>query len=204
MLTNRMQVQSIADRLAGLTPTFGSRAQPLKPSDFDEPWRTCWKALEQAAPGQERNALMRALEKSPDREWVIGSILSARPGAPLGKFPSLQELAPSLPEIEWIWPGWIPRGMITLLGSVPGAGKSFLALDLARRVLQGEPFPGNSPHPCPLPQHGERKPGNSLSVGGRGSGVRFFPRSSTSTPRPSRNCSTSAPAPGGWTPPTCT
>jgi hypothetical protein len=39
--------------------------------------------------------------------------------------------------------------MISLLGSVPGAGKSYLALDLARRVIAGQPFPNGAPVPQP-------------------------------------------------------
>jgi hypothetical protein len=57
--------------------------------------------------------------------------------------PRLGEL--TLPEIEWVWKGWIPRGMLTLLGAMPSAGKSYLALDLARRVIGGMDFPDGSP-----------------------------------------------------------
>lgn len=65
------------------------------------------------------------------------------------EFPSLQEIADELPEVDWVWPQWIPRGMITLLGAVPGAGKSYVALDLARRIISGEPFPDGAPVPVP-------------------------------------------------------
>lgn len=56
-------------------------------------------------------------------------------------FQSFAEIAPGLEPITWLWPGWIPRGMITLLGAVPGAGKSMIALDLAKRIIHGESFP---------------------------------------------------------------
>ena len=56
-------------------------------------------------------------------------------------FPSLDQLAPNIPPVTWLWPGWIPRGMITLLCAAPGAGKSYFALDLARRLIAGLPWP---------------------------------------------------------------
>jgi len=159
MLTTRMQIQAIANRLAGLPATVGARGKPLKAAAFSEPWKTCWKALDKAVPGQEHSALIRAAGNFPDGERVIGAILSARPGDRLGRFLRLDELADSLPEIEWVWPGWVPRGMITLLGSAPGAGKSFVALDLARRVLQWEGFPDDlTPGPSPGTGEGRALP----------------------------------------------
>jgi hypothetical protein len=36
--------------------------------------------------------------------------------------------------IEWLWSGYIPRGMVTIIGGFPGVGKSTLAYDLAART----------------------------------------------------------------------
>ena len=33
--------------------------------------------------------------------------------------------------LEWLWPGRIPLGKLTLLAGDPGLGKSFVTLDLA-------------------------------------------------------------------------
>lgn len=44
-------------------------------------------------------------------------------------------------DIEWIWPGRIPKGKLTLLVGHPGIGKSFLLLDIAARVTGGEQWP---------------------------------------------------------------
>ena len=60
---------------------------------------------------------------------------------------SLQQLAETLQPIQWLWHNWIPRGMITLLGAVPGAGKSLVALDIAKRVIHGESFPDGAINP---------------------------------------------------------
>ncbi len=62
---------------------------------------------------------------------------------------SLAEIAPELPPIEFLWPGWIPRGMISMLGAIPGAGKSFVALDLCRRIIAGMEFPDGAEQQTP-------------------------------------------------------
>ena len=43
--------------------------------------------------------------------------------------------------IEWLWPGRIPRGKLTILEGDPKVGKSTLMLDIAARVTTGSPFP---------------------------------------------------------------
>ena len=137
-----MQIQAVADKLAGLHPD-------LNADQFADPWKTCWQALQSAGPGQAHVALIEAFQDNPQRDWIFGAIFEARPGEKLGDYPSLKELAERLPPIEWLWTGWIPRGMITLLGAVPGAGKSFVALDIARRIIHGESFPDGQPVPSP-------------------------------------------------------
>ncbi len=141
MLTRRMQVQAIADRMAGLPVEYKVR-------QFQEPWASLWRALEKAQPGTERDVLMELLMVSQERDQLINEILMAQPGFRM-RFPSLAEIAEDLPPIEFLWPGWIPRSMITLLGASPGSGKSMLALDLAWRIISGKNFPDGSPVPEP-------------------------------------------------------
>jgi hypothetical protein len=47
--------------------------------------------------------------------------------------------------VEWLWPGRIPRGKLTILDGDPGLGKSAVALDLAARVSAGRAMPDGSP-----------------------------------------------------------
>jgi hypothetical protein len=66
------------------------------------------------------------------------------PGRPPGadaSSPTLRDLASGRRSVDWLWPGWIPRGTLTLLAAAPGTGKSLVALDLARRIIAGLPFP---------------------------------------------------------------
>jgi len=150
MLTTRLQIQAVIDLLAGL----GETSLPV--GDFSEPHRTAYRAIldvrapgsHDASPAAAQQALLKALEGHPDRDSIIRAIFATVPGAKRD-FPSLQEIAASLPAVTWLWPDWIPRGMITLLGAAPGTGKSYLALDLARCIIAGDRFPDSAPVPQP-------------------------------------------------------
>ncbi|MFO0970205.1 MAG: sigma-70 family RNA polymerase sigma factor [Gemmataceae bacterium] len=61
-------------------------------------------------------------------------------------FLSLSHLTPQ--PIEWLWPGHLPLGHISLLDGDPGVGKSILTLDIAARVTTGREFPGCRRTPC--------------------------------------------------------
>lgn len=43
--------------------------------------------------------------------------------------------------VEWLWPGWLPRGELTLLAGQPGAGKTTLALAVASILSRGGEWP---------------------------------------------------------------
>ncbi|HUT33009.1 MAG TPA: AAA family ATPase, partial [Planctomycetota bacterium] len=43
--------------------------------------------------------------------------------------------------VNWLWPGRVPMGKVTLLVGDPGQGKSLLALDVAARVTTGAAWP---------------------------------------------------------------
>src|SRR3990167_2200429 len=140
MITERMQVQAIADKLAGLPAK-------LKAGELSEPWATCWRVLE-SSNGTTNQALLEALKDEPERERVGGAGPSATPGySP--KYPSLKDIAEDLLPIEWLWPGWIPRGMLTIFGAAPGSGKSFTVLDWSWRIIHNKGFPDHKPIPKP-------------------------------------------------------
>lgn len=50
-------------------------------------------------------------------------------------------------QLEWLWPGRVPLGKLTLLAGDPGQGKSFLTLDMAARVSRGRHWPDQSSAP---------------------------------------------------------
>ncbi len=141
MLTSRLMQQALADRLAGYPVPAPNLAQ------WSEPWLTCWRALDADQDSPPNETVLRVLEDHPDRDNLIAALFSLVPGDTL-QYPTLYDLAQDLPPITWVWPGWIPRGMLTLFGAVPGAGKSLVALDLCRRIIHGEPFPDGTPMTC--------------------------------------------------------
>ena len=46
--------------------------------------------------------------------------------------------------VEWLWPGYLPAGMLCLLDGDPGVGKSTLTDDLAARASTGRPMPDDT------------------------------------------------------------
>jgi hypothetical protein len=62
---------------------------------------------------------------------------------------AFRSIASRISSLSWLWPSWIPNGMVTILAAAPGAGKSLVALDLARRIIHGSAFPDGAPPPSP-------------------------------------------------------
>jgi hypothetical protein len=59
--------------------------------------------------------------------------------------PRLIRLSDVRPEpLQWLWPGRIALGKLSIVAGDPGLGKSFLTCDLAARVSRGAPWPDGS------------------------------------------------------------
>jgi hypothetical protein len=43
--------------------------------------------------------------------------------------------------VEWVWPGRIPAGKLTVIEGDPATAKSTMTLDLAARVTRGSTWP---------------------------------------------------------------
>jgi hypothetical protein len=139
------QIQLIVDKLTG------QGTVQVQPRDLDEPWRTIYRRIGPVGnPSLAEQALWQATKGLEGRHQILDALLANLPRAEAGQpFTSLQELAADLPPIHWLWPDWIPRGMLSLLGAAPGAGKSLLALDLARRIIHDLGFPDGAAVPTP-------------------------------------------------------
>ena len=57
--------------------------------------------------------------------------------------------AVALEPVRWLWPGFLPAGMLTILGGAPGCGKTTIALSLAATVSSGEAWPDGQRHEQP-------------------------------------------------------
>jgi hypothetical protein len=141
-MDEQSQIQAIIDRLAGRP---GVRLPPI--AALDEPWRSIYLRVQKAGDitSAERQ-LFHAARDLPGGTSLAEEVLDRIPSADIfAAFPSLLEMDARFPPVSWLWPSWVPRGMLTILGAAPGAGKSLLALDLARRVIEGLPFPDGAP-----------------------------------------------------------
>ncbi|MBI3862917.1 MAG: AAA family ATPase, partial [Planctomycetia bacterium] len=58
--------------------------------------------------------------------------------------PQMRKIEPGT-DVQWLWPGRIPLGKVTLIEGDEGSGKSFVALDLASRVSRGMAWPEGTP-----------------------------------------------------------
>jgi hypothetical protein len=137
MLTVRMQVQHLADRLAGFPVEADARF-------FTQPWLACWNAINSAAPGLEQDALYKATAALPNQKEIFETIIGTRPGF-VPRVRSLDDMGPEFPPIEWVWQDHIPRGLLGVLGASQGSGKSFVGIDLAYRIIHNTGFPDGSP-----------------------------------------------------------
>lgn len=52
--------------------------------------------------------------------------------------------AVTLEPVRWLWRGFLPAGMLTILGGAPGCGKTTIALSLAATVTRGGAWPDGS------------------------------------------------------------
>jgi hypothetical protein len=91
------------------------------------------------------SAMMTAMNGCRDANLIMQNILELQPGDGFLRFKSLADIAPTLPPIRWMWQDWIPRGLLSLVGSVKGAGKSYWLLDLARRIIANDAWPDGTP-----------------------------------------------------------
>ncbi|HAN99115.1 MAG TPA: hypothetical protein DCQ98_17535 [Planctomycetaceae bacterium] len=72
-------------------------------------------------------------------EQVKEVIASSDPTKPHAILKRLDEITRE--QLQWLWPGRIPLGKLTLLAGDPGLGKSFVTLDLTARVSRGDCWP---------------------------------------------------------------
>jgi putative DNA primase/helicase len=51
----------------------------------------------------------------------------------------------ALEPVRWLWPGFVPSGMLTILGGSPGCGKTTIALSIAAELTRGTKAGGKWP-----------------------------------------------------------
>lgn len=112
-------------------------------SGFTEPLKTVFAKVQEADVVVRFQTMRLALEDVPNGHALLDLIISAMRRYKVHK--SLADIEEEIKPIEWLWRRWIPRGMLTVLGAEPAAGKSYLALDWCRRIIDGGTWPDGSP-----------------------------------------------------------
>jgi len=111
-------------------------------------WSTSWKcyAEDDQLIGEvfrwERGTVRLISEH--ETRWAIHGDSAEAPVTPHHAKPhavSRRLVAVQRETLEWLWPGRVPLGKLTLLAGDPGLGKSFVTLDMAARVSRGEAWP---------------------------------------------------------------
>jgi hypothetical protein len=91
----------------------------------------------------------------PDRDLIIKALAEARPEGPPpeAETPSrpahLGDLRRARSESRWLWHRYIPAARIVGIAAFEGVGKTRLAMDLARRVFNGDAWPDGQPPTFP-------------------------------------------------------
>ncbi len=82
--------------------------------------------------------------------WKVEQILGGLPvddvdfsAAPTAQIVSASSIAPE--RVEWLWPGRIPLGMLTLFSGDPKLGKGLAAITVLAAMTRGGPLPGGGP-----------------------------------------------------------
>ncbi|NMC19607.1 MAG: AAA family ATPase, partial [Thermogutta sp.] len=121
-----VKVLRLADHAPGL-PEGGDLADIVESSDW------CGLPLpKDARPEDVGKWLLAEAESLP--EWKRDP--ATEPGPVVVRLADIERK-----DIEWLWPGRVPMGCVTLISGRPGCGKSFLTLDMAARISTGTPWP---------------------------------------------------------------
>lgn len=136
MITDRRQLQALRDLIVGQEPEI------TKEQLTDGDYTYIWEQLDQQPKQDRYETMMRLRQINDEAEFrqLIDDILTLTPGDRL-HHRHLLEIGPELPNVEWLWPGWIPRGLLSLMAAWPGIGKTYVALEMARRLIAGQPAP---------------------------------------------------------------
>jgi hypothetical protein len=84
----------------------------------------------------------------PDSKDLIKALADQSPGAPppaaeaiVRCYATLEDIAKIMSSQPWLWRGWIASGVLNAVAADPGVGKTRFAMDLARRLWFGLPWP---------------------------------------------------------------
>jgi putative DNA primase/helicase len=133
------QLASYLDECLDLRPTPGAEgAYARRLVDLADKRMLCYQALRFVC-----NLLDGELDDLSAEEVRahLAAALGTLKAAPAPQCATWADLEGLIGPIEWDWPGWLPRGFLTLLAGEAGLGKSILALRLCACYLRGDDWP---------------------------------------------------------------
>lgn len=156
---NRLQLQHGAAphdaKDSDLAGSAGTQAPnvPASACDLNDPhFRRAWAEAQAMTAAEQTGAethtgLPARCGHGPNIRLTQSKVV--QPGRPddeelgiVGEFVVLESLQPEAAQpVEWLWPGRIPLGKLTMLVGDPNVGKSFLTLDIAARISRGGAWP---------------------------------------------------------------
>ena len=112
-----------------------------------------------ALQGNERQVAYKAMMAiHPDRDELVKAMADVDPNGPpppaqaasqAVAFATLADVAKIVSSQPWLWKGWVALGVLNAVAADPGTGKTRFAMDLARRLWLGLPWPDGQPATYP-------------------------------------------------------
>ncbi len=121
---------------------------------LSEPWKSMVEYLA-GLDGKLRVVAWEAMMTArPDWHELIMAVANQNPDGPppqanLLSYATLADVAKTVSAQRWLWPQWSAESVLNALASDPGIGKTRFALDLARRLYHGLPWPDGQPNTLP-------------------------------------------------------
>ncbi len=138
-------------RLVAALPVEGGELAAVSPA-----LRLLAERLASSAPA-DRLAILDGFRLArPDPDELVKAMADIRPDEPpptaeaaTRRFATCADLVGVQGADAWIWPGWLPAARVSGVAAAEGIGKTRFALDLARRVWHGLPWPDGAPMTLP-------------------------------------------------------
>ena len=112
--------------------------------------------LQAAVPLEHRHTAFTAfLARQPGADDIVVAMAQADPMGPPPviepprRFATCADVMRLETTAPWTWKGWLPSARVIGIAAGEGVGKTRLAMDLARRVWHGEPWPDRQPMTLP-------------------------------------------------------
>jgi hypothetical protein len=122
---------------------------------LSEPWKTVGEHLASLNKEARTTAWAAMLAALPEREELVKIMEAIDPNGPAPPaaiavtFATLADVAKIVSAQPWLWNGWLALGVLNAIAADPGVGKTRFALDLARRLWFGLPWPDYQPATLP-------------------------------------------------------